>query len=90
MRKPVSYTHLDVYKRQQESQQSQEEVTLRSLMDFMRTQSKNLQVTNENLKIMNEKLDKRNEKLEENKREQNENIAVIKENLEENRTKISL
>ena len=76
----------EVRARGQESQQPQEEVTLRSLMDFMREVrreqnekfEKQKEETNENLKVINDKFD-----------QQNENIAVIKENLEENRTRNS-
>ena len=85
----------EVRARGQESQQPQEEVTLRSLMDFMRTQSESLKVINEKFdqqkEEINEKFDQQkeeiNEKFEKQKEEINGTIAVINEKFDKQNEK---
>ena len=82
-----------MYKRQgQESQQPQEsqqqgEVTLQSLMDFMRTQSESLKVIRENLeenrkKEINEKFDQQKEEINQRFDQQNEKFNTLEEKLD--------
>ena len=86
----------DVRARGQESQQPQEEVTLRTLMDFLneirREQSetrreqnekfeKQKEEANENLKVINEKFDKLEEKLDKHKEEVTQIRAEMREHM---------
>ena len=84
----------EVRARGQESQQPQEsqqqgEVTLQSLMDFMReVRREQNEKFDQQKEEINQRFDKQNEKLEENKREQNEKLDKMNEKLDNHKEEV--